>query len=1198
MFPAFGQETEAANPVRITQVVDDSVLTTLKGNVHPLAKQQYDKGPVDTSLPAERMQLLLQRSPGQELALRQLLGSLQDPHSPNYRKWLTPEQMGIQFGVSDADIQTVSKWLVSEGFTVNKVNKAHSLIEFSGTVGRIQSAFHTQIHNFEVHGENHLANVSDPQIPAALSPVVAGITSLNNFFPKPQYVKSVPGKYDKASNKLVPELTLGSASEGYFLFVVPGDAATIYDTPNSMNVNFKGGTSYDGSGVTIGIAGVSDIDISTIGYYRLQFGLPAAIPVVTIDGNDPGINGAEDEAYLDLEVSGGIAPAADQIFYASADTNFEAGLFLAIVRAIDDNAIGILNVSFLGCEAFQGTTGNQFINGLWEQAAAQGISVTVSSGDSGSAGCDNENTETQANDGLQVNGLASTPFNIAVGGTDYDVLATNFLTYALPTSSNRTNYSSALGYIPEEPWNNSTDANGQLSANTPYKDPTTGDTNIVAAGGGASSCVLPQYDSHGNLTGCGIESGTVTGWPKPSWQTGGNLNIPADGVRDLPDLSLLAANGLYGATWLVCTDDIDSNGNTHNCAANSGGEFYFDGIGGTSASAPAFAGMLALISESQGGARLGQADFVLYNLANQPSLYGSLFHDVTEGNNSVYCLLGSADCGSNSFVTGYNSGTAYDQASGLGSVDVTQLIDSWAKASFTPTTTALTVNGGTALVNITHGQSVTLNTTVTGTTPTGDVAIISNTNGQPSDYSSNGLGFFSLTNGATGPVSYSNLPGGSYYILANYGGDVANAQSLSNGVQVTVAKENSVLNLFALPGIQSASNTPITLSGSYPYGTAFSIDAQPIGESQVGSQTPAPATGTVTFADTAGEIIDIAASAAINSRGIAEFPIHYWSPATHAISANYSGDNSFNPSASKAPLTFTIAKAPTTNTVSTNPSVITKITFQLSSLITPTPSSFATAPSGMVTFTVGGTSLGSSGVGPLNPQTVAVSGVTINIDSSSLAVGTNLITATYAGDTNYAGSTGTVSVTYSPAPESIALSSTAASVSSPGQVGTSTITITPTNYMGGTVKLTCVLASSPAGADATYNPGCNVPAPTSVTSSGAVTVTANFTTSAPSSGTLAYPRTNRWSPATGGAVMACILLFGIPARRRGWRSILGLLVFLVAMAGMGCGGGGGAGNNNNNTPGTSTGTYTFTVTGTDSVTSTITANTTVTLTVN
>ncbi len=1312
--PAFAQQSSVTNPARITQVVDDSVLTTLKGNIHPLAKPQYDKGPADASLPADRMQLVLQRSPGQEIALRQYLGSLQDSNSSQYHKWLTPEQFGAQYGVSDADILTVSTWLASQGFKVNKVNKAHTIIEFSGSVGQIQSAFHTQIHSFTVNGEQHLANVSNPQIPAALAPVVAGLSSMNNFFPKPEHIERRLGKGDKTTGKLAPLLTIGSgtANDPYVLFVVPGDAATIYDSPNAWNTKFSGTTSYTGTGINIGIAGDSNIATSDVDDYRSLFSLPAATPTVVIDGNDPGVNGDVIEALLDLEVSGGLAPGATETLYTAADTNLQSGLFLAINRALDDNAVSILNVSFTGCEAFQGTTGNQFINGLWEQAASQGISVTVAAGDAGSAGCDNFDTQQQAQDGLQVNGLASTPFNIAVGGTDFNFSSANFTTYVSPNNS--ANFTSALGYIPELPGNASTSVNGLLSANVPFVD-SNGDTNIGAASGGASSCILPQYDVNGNLIGCGFSSGTLTGWPKPSWQTGGSLNIPADGVRDLPDLSLFAAFGQEPATWLVCWT-VTESGQTVSCAPDASGNFEFFGIGGTSAAAPAFAGMLALVSQSQGGARLGQANYVLYNLANQASVYGSAFHDVTTGNNSVYCVANSPDCGTNLFETGYNAGVDYDQASGLGSVDVTQLINDWTMATFTPSTTSFTINGGTAPVSITHGQAVTLSATVAASgaagTPTGDVAIVSNANQQADTYNSNWLTTATLASGTTGPQSFTNLPGGTYSVWANYGGDITFAQSQSTpAIQVTVAKENSVLNLFG----ENGSGNPVPISGSYPYGTYFSLDAQPVGASQANSPTPAAATGTVTFADTAGTLPGSSSGSgagvvAINSFGYAELPVYYWSTAAHSVSASYSGDNSLNASTAATPIAFTITQAPTTSTVTSSAASVGGGTFTVSSLISPSPLSGATPPTGTVTLTANGNMIGTGTVmATQEPNTGASLGtVSIMVNGSSLALGANTITATYSGDANYAGSSGTVTVTATPGfgvsattipalqagssgtstvtitpangftgavgltctvigpatgatslptcsfnPASVtiagttpatstltvvttsmtsavtytvminaadtatgkitgsgsvtvsvtafALSATAATATSPGQSGTSTITITPTGYSG-TVRLGCVLATQPSGAAGQYNPICSIPQTASVTAgSPPVTVTATLTTSAPTTGTgaLAYPQTNRWYAGAAGAALACVLFFGIPATRRGWKSMLCLLVFLVAMAGVsGCGGAGpGAGSSHPNTPGTTPGTYTFLVTGTDSVTATDTTSTTVTLTV-
>jgi hypothetical protein len=1391
-FPAQAQQPAVANPSRITQPVDDTVLTTLKGNVHPLAKPRYDKGPANASLPADRMQLMLKRSPGQEIALRQFLGSLQNPNSAQYRKWLTPEQFGAQYGVSDADIQTVSAWLASQGFKINKVNKARTIIDFSGTVGQLQTAFHTQIHNYSVNGEQHLANAADPQIPAALTPVVAGLSRMNNFFAKPQHTKPIPGQFVKASGKFVPELTIGSAKDGYQLFVGPGDAATIYDAPNAFNSKFSGSTSYTGAGVSIGIIGVSNIATSDVDNYRSVFGLPAATPTVVVDGNDPGENGAELEALLDLEASGGLAPGATQTFYIGADTNLDSGLFLAADRAIDDNTVSIISLSFGECELALGESANEYLYLEWEQAAAQGITVLTSAGDGGSAGCDDFDTEESAEFGLQISGYASTPFNIAVGGTDYDALSTAFTQYV--STANGAHYTSALGYIPEEPWNNSTISNGKLSANTPLTD-STGATNIVAGSGGISSCVNPSFSGNNYTCLPNPVDGTGAGWTKPSWQTGGSLNIPSDGVRDIPDVSLLAGDGLYSASWLVCAD---FSGQTPTCAPDATGNFYWYGVGGTSASSPAFAGILALVSQSQGGARLGQANYVLYNLANQPGVFSSAFHDVTAGNNSVYCASGSLDCGTNLFETGYNAATAYDLASGLGSVDIAQLIKSWTKATFTSTTTTFTINGGTAPVSITHGQSVTLSASVAGAggTPTGDVAIIGNANQQADTSNSNSLAGFTLSGGTTGSQSFSNLPGGTYTVSANYGGDIDYAESQSSGVQVTVAKENSIVELFAANG--SSSGTP---PASAPYGTYFSIEAQPVGVSQENSDSPAAATGVVTFSDTAGIPAGTSPTVNINSNGYAELPVYYYSGGSHSITASYAGDNSLNPSSGS--VNFTITQAPTTSAVSTSSPTVASGTFTVTSLITPTPLSPAANPSGTVTLTVSGKSIGTGVLVPAadaNGNSIATAAIIAA--ASSLAPGANTITATYAGDTNYAGSSGTVvvtstatpsititgtapaavtvggsttsTVTVSPAngftggvnlsatiapsgstsptlsfnPATVTISGTTAATStltiattsattagaytvtlnaadtatgkvtatstitatvngvpklqptvalslsataintddpltatatvtgagvaptgtvafssgsytsaaqtlSGGTVAftipggslsagtdtitatysgdgnyntgtgtasvtvtqstftvagtsstfaagatsgnTSTITATSTDDYAGTVNLTCALTTPAPGANSSYNPTCAL-SPTSapLTSGGTGTSTATFTSTARTTSELAYPKTNRWYTAAGGAALACIVFFGIPARRRSWRSMLGLLIFLVTVAGIGCGGGGGG---TKTTTGTTAGTYTFTVTGTDSKTSTITASGTITVTV-
>ncbi len=658
--PLYAQTTQP-QPVsnRITAIIDDTNRVALPGNVHPMAQARFDQGAAPASLATGRIMLILGRSATQQQALTQYLDDLQNPSSPSYHKWMTPAQYGAKFGISDTDLQTVESWLQSYGFKIEKVPAARNLIQFSGTVAQVQSAFQTSIHSFAVLGATHYANVSDPQIPAALAPVVVGVTPLNDFHPVPHVVRGGNAHYDAATHSIQPELTLS----GPALYLDPADVATIYDTPNTaLNANFTSGTTYDGTGVNLGIVGVSDLTLADVQNYREAFlgetSGSVNTPTVVVEGDDPGVNGAGVEALLDAEVSGGIAPKAHIYFYTSADTDLTSGLFNAVLRAIDDNAVSILSMSFGECEAGLGSGGNSFMLEAAQEAAAQGISFVVSAGDGGSAGCDNFDTETQATFGLAVSGMASTPWTIAVGGTDFDGLPAAFSTYATTTSSGTPPYyRTALKYIPENPWNDSTTVDTTLASNV--RD-TRGGGNIVAGSGGMSVV-----------------------YAKPAFQSS---LTPADSVRDLPDVSLFASNGHKQAVWAICSDSVtDGATSTYTDCQTSGGALaagtQIGGAGGTSASAPAFAGMLALVAQSQSGARLGQANTVLYQLAK--TKYATVFHDVTVGNISVPCAAGSTNCGTNGFLTGYNTATGYDLATGLGSVDVQQMISNWSSVGLT-----------------------------------------------------------------------------------------------------------------------------------------------------------------------------------------------------------------------------------------------------------------------------------------------------------------------------------------------------------------------------------------------------------------------------------------------------------------------------------------------------------------------------------
>jgi hypothetical protein len=1038
----------ASEAVRVHGTIDESSLVTLSGNIHPLAQPAFDQGPAPESMAAGRLLLVLQRSAQQEADLRTWLQSTQDPNSPGFRNWLTPEQFGQRFGVSDSDLATVQSWLQSHGFTTNRVAKGRTAIEFSGTVGQVQAAFHTSLHRYSVNGETHWANATDPQIPAALAPVVAGLARLNNFSPRAQFIRAPSGVYNSVTRRIEPEYTTGNASNGYTIYLGPADAATVYDTPTSLNPNYTGtpGTAYDGTGTTIGIAGDSNIDINQNANYRATFGLSPKATTVVVDGADPGENGDAIEAYLDTQISTGIAPNANIILYTAADTSFNSGLFLAIDRAIDDNQADILNVSFGGCEASQGVGGNQYIYNLWQQAAAQGISVTVSTGDSGSAGCDNENTETSAHYGLAVNGIASTPYNIAVGGTDFDTLFSNFPT-SFTTYVDVTNalpdHRSALKYIPEKPWNDSTfqNDNTTIGANVPWTATQySSNANIVAAGGGVSSCSTST------------SSACKAGYAVPNWQS----SFATDQTgRNLPDVSLLAGNGLYGATWGLCTDqDYNSSGVLQtDCAGtpSTGSNFNLTGVGGTSAAAPAMAGILALVKQKV-GSRLGQADYVLYDLAK--SKYSTVFHDVTSGNNSVACNSGTANCAANtggySFMTGYNAVTGYDEASGLGSVDASQLLSNWNSAGLTATTSSLTLNGGTTALTLTHGAQVSVNVGVSGggATAAGNVALVDNLS--PATLPNNdALGDVSLLAG-TGTGITNSLPGGSYSVSAHYGGSSTLAESDSNAIPVTVGPESSSITL-EVAGYYD----PLTgkqLSTPY-YGSVFLIDAQPYGNSASATSPNGAATGTITFLSGTATL----GTATLDSNGAAELQTTALPGGALSLTASFPGDASFKASTS-APVAFTVQPAPTTLTLFDNYQSSATIGTAVPFTATLSTSAYGAAPGGTVTFMNGSTAL----------ATVPMVGTAASIGAAkpasgtaaytpSLPAGTNSITAVYNSDGNYAVATSTaIVIVIDKATPKLTVTASPTSIKS-NQPVTVTVTIAPVTNIAaptGTITLT------------------------------------------------------------------------------------------------------------------------------------------------
>jgi subtilase family serine protease len=549
------------------------------------------------------------------------------------------------------------------------VQKAGLVIDFSGNAGQVRDAFHTEIHNYNVNGELHLANASDPKIPRALASLVGGVYSLNDFRPKPLFVK--------------PNFTVTSGNNTFHL-VAPSDFAKIY------NVSPLYSAGITGKGQTIVVLEESDVLPADVTTFRMAFGLSGFTGTFSqihpgLGCSDPGELGGGDqsEASLDAEWAGAVAPDADVELASCADTSTSAGIFIAAVNLVNSKTPPpIMSLSFGNCEANLGVSGNQFFKNTWQAADAEGTSVFVSAGDGSAAGCDDFNTAGWAIAGIAASGFASTPYNVATGGTDFD----DFLQKDISTywnASNSATGESAKSYVPEIPWDDSCASNllaefEGFSTGLAFCNSSNGQNfQDIGGGGGAPSSI----------------------YAKPSWQSG-VLGNPTDGKRDLPDVSLFASNGFYGHALLLCFSEASLGGTP--CDYKVSADALGNAAGGTSFTAPQFASVQALINQKAKAAQ-GNPDAIFYQLfkkntgtlaacnATKGNRISSacIFHDVTMGNNDVPCF-GANDCfGASTTDLGvlstsdttenvaYPATKGWDFATGLGSVDVTNLVNAW-----------------------------------------------------------------------------------------------------------------------------------------------------------------------------------------------------------------------------------------------------------------------------------------------------------------------------------------------------------------------------------------------------------------------------------------------------------------------------------------------------------------------------------------
>jgi hypothetical protein len=637
----------AGNPRSvITTPVDETQLVTLVGNTRFEANAKNDRGLVPDNLPLDHMLLQLKRPADLERQFEQHIDSLSNKNSPNFRHWMTAAEQGEKFGLAQDDLDAITSWLQSHDFTVGHVYPNRMVIDFSGTAGQIRKTFHTEIHYLQVKGEQHFANMNDPQIPQALALAVQGVVSLHDFKPHAMIEKKTDYTF------------AGCGSDCYSL--VPADFQTIYNVTPLITAGITG------KGQTVVLIEDSNSYASDWSNYQKTFGLTSYGGTLTTvhpnsAGNctNPGTNGADVEADLDVEMVTAVAPGAAVELASCADTSTTFGGLIAVQNLISaGNPPAVMSMSYGVCEVLNGAASNAAFNSAFQSAAAAGVSVFVSAGDDGASSCarDFTNGGLYAYPGIGVTGWGETPYNVSVGGTDFQDLY-NSLEGGAPqstywSSTNSKYYGSALSYIPEIPWNDSCasyliyNVEGYTApyGTAGFCNSSTGEADFLstaAGSGGPSNCATGA----GNANYAYTEDSNCAGYAKPSWQSGifGN---PADGVRDIPDVSLFASNGIWGHYVTICYSDKSGGG-----VACTGAPSKWVGIGGTSASSPLMAAIQSLVNEKW-SIRPGNPNPTYYSIANaefgktgnsscysinQSGASSCVFYDITQGDNDVNC---------------------------------------------------------------------------------------------------------------------------------------------------------------------------------------------------------------------------------------------------------------------------------------------------------------------------------------------------------------------------------------------------------------------------------------------------------------------------------------------------------------------------------------------------------------------------------
>lgn len=726
---------------------------------HARGAETLGKVPANTALPG--LSLVLKPSDAQDAALTQLLADQQNPASASYRQWLTPEQFGQRFGAADADITLIERWLQSNGFTVESVPASRNRIVFSGNATLVDDAFHTGLRRYRRNGRDFFENSDAVQLPASLVSVVSSVTGLSSFrLPAPQSKRAL------AQVTASPDYTTSTGSH----YLVPDDLRTIYGTNTLI------GSGYNGSGIKIGIIGQSAVDTTQLTYFQQKTGQTLNLPTMVLvpnTGVSNKVDGDEGESELDLEYAGGNAPGASvQFIYTGCTSTTSSGVlsssvncnnngvFDALTYAVTFNLAPILSLSYGGCEEEDAAYANSTLEPVLRQANAQGQTIMVSSGDAGAASCESNSATKVATAGLAVSYPASSPYVTGVGGT---TLPKTDDTGTYWTLTNNTYLGSATGYMPETAWNDTLDY-GSLSS----------------SGGGASKI-----------------------FGKPSWQAG--TGVPADGHRDVPDVAFPA--NVTEHAYLTC--DASGPCTSGNKSFTLGGTVRDGGgVGGTSAAAPSFAGMLAIVEQANGGKALGNLNPSLYALAAGSSAT-SIFHDITTGSNIVSCTTGTADCTTGSL--GYSATAGYDLVTGLGSIAIPALRTGLQTATVSSSNTAtVSLAAGTTTPLINSSITFTASAVGSGTTPTGTMKFAVDGGAATSVALTSGVASYTLGTGFA--------TAGAHTVVATYSGD-GTYSAASASLSVTASAGSGSIGMTSSPSTLtisagSSGTEAITLTSS------------------------------------------------------------------------------------------------------------------------------------------------------------------------------------------------------------------------------------------------------------------------------------------------------------------------------------------------------------------------------------------------